>query len=69
MRAKKSNRREALASGATAARDGGGAALGFVAGKKSVLAFAADFRRLILAFHKFKSRWARTPFWSGKEYQ
>jgi hypothetical protein len=50
---KKSDGREAFAAGATAAGDGGCAAFGLVAGEKAVLAFAADFRRLILAFHKF----------------
>ena len=49
----KSNRREAFAARATAARDGGRATLGLVAGEEAVLAFPADFRRLILAFHKF----------------
>jgi hypothetical protein len=48
------NRRKPFAARATAAGEGGAAALGGLAGKKSVLAFAADFRRLILAFHKFK---------------
>jgi hypothetical protein len=45
--------REAFAARATAARNGGRATLGLVAGEESVLALAADFRRLILAFHKF----------------
>jgi hypothetical protein len=48
-----SNRREAFATRATAARNRGRATLGLVAGKEAVLAFPADFRRLILAFHKF----------------
>jgi len=47
------NRREAFAARATAAGKRGAAAFGGLAGKKPVLAFAADFRRLILAFHKF----------------
>jgi hypothetical protein len=47
------NRREAFAARATAAGKRGAAAFGARAGKKPVLAFAADFRRLILAFHKF----------------
>jgi hypothetical protein len=51
----KSHGREAFAAGAAAAGDGGGATLGLVAGKEAVLAFAADFRRLILAFHKFNA--------------
>jgi hypothetical protein len=47
------NRREAFAARATAACNGSRATLGLVAGEESVLAFAADLRRLILAFHKF----------------
>jgi hypothetical protein len=48
------NRREAFAARATTAGERGATARGGIAGKKPVLAFAADFRRLILAFHKFK---------------
>jgi hypothetical protein len=48
-------RRQAFAAHATAVGQRGLAALGGVAVEKPVLAFAADFRRLILAFHKFKS--------------
>jgi hypothetical protein len=48
------NRRQAFAARATAAGKRGTAALGGRAGKEPVLAFAADFGRLILAFHKFK---------------
>jgi hypothetical protein len=47
------NRREAFAAGATAAGNRGATAFGGSAGKEPVLAFAAHFRRLILAFHKF----------------
>ena len=47
------NRREAFAPRAAAAGDRGAAAFGAGAGKEPVLAFAADFGRLILAFHKF----------------
>jgi hypothetical protein len=46
------HRGEALATRTAAAGDGGAAALGGLAGEKPVLAFAADFGRLILAFHK-----------------
>jgi hypothetical protein len=46
---------QAFAARATAAGDGGRATLGFIAGEESVLTFAADFRRLILAFHKLNS--------------
>ena len=50
-----SNRREAFAAHAPAVGQRGLAALGGIAVQKPVLAFPADFRRLILAFHKFKS--------------
>jgi hypothetical protein len=46
------NRRQAFASHAAAIGKRGFAALARIAVKKSVLPFAADFRRLILAFHK-----------------
>jgi len=52
----KSNRRQAFAAHATAIGQGGLAALGGIAVQETVLAFPADFRRLILAFHKFKSK-------------
>ncbi len=52
----KSNRRQAFAAHAAAVGQRGLAALGGIAVQKPVLAFAADFRRLILAFHKFKSK-------------
>jgi hypothetical protein len=52
---RKSNRRQAFASHAAAIPQCGLAAFGRIAIEKSVLPFAADFRRLILAFHKFKS--------------
>jgi hypothetical protein len=48
------NRREAFATRATTAGERGATAPGGLFGKEPVLAFAADFRRLILAFHKFK---------------
>ena len=47
-----SNGRQAFAAHAAAVAQRGAAALGGFAGEKSVLPFAADFRRLILAFHK-----------------
>jgi len=47
----KLNRRQASATHATAVGQRGLAALARIAVKKSVLPFAADFRRLILAFH------------------
>ena len=50
----KSDRRQALAAVAAAVGEGGLAALGGVAVEEPVLAFPADFRRLILAFHKIK---------------
>ena len=50
----KSDRRQALAAIATAVGEGGLAALGGIAVEEPVLAFPADFRRLILAFHKIK---------------
>jgi hypothetical protein len=49
----KSNRRQAFAPVAPSVSERGLAALAGIAIEKSVLAFAADFRRLILAFHKF----------------
>jgi hypothetical protein len=53
----KSNRRQAFAAQATAISEDGLAALAGITGKKAVLTFTADLRRLILAFHKFKSKW------------
>lgn len=50
--ARKLNRRQAFASDAAAIGERGFAALGRIAVEKSVLPFASDFRRLILAFHK-----------------
>jgi len=50
----KSDGRQALAAVAAAVGEGGLAALGGVAVEEPVLAFPADFRRLILAFHKIK---------------
>ena len=47
---------QAFASGAAAVPQRGAAAFCGFAGKKPVLPLAADFRRLILAFHKFKFR-------------
>jgi hypothetical protein len=49
----KSNRRQAFATVAAAVGQRGLTALARVTVEKPVLAFAADFRRLILAFHKF----------------
>lgn len=49
---RESNRRETFAARAPATGQGGPTAPGLAAGKKSVLTFAADFRWLILAFHK-----------------
>jgi len=49
------NRRQAFASHAAAIGQRGFAALARIAVKKPVLPFAADFRRLILAFHKLFS--------------
>ena len=46
------DRRQAFASDAAAVAQRGFAALARIAVEKSVLPFAADFRRLILAFHK-----------------
>jgi hypothetical protein len=46
--------REAFATRATAAGKRGATTDGLLAGEKAVLTLAADFRRLILAFHKFK---------------
>jgi len=51
---RKLNRRQAFTAFSAAIAQRGAAALGGFAGKKSVLAFAPDFRWLILAFHKFK---------------
>jgi hypothetical protein len=50
----KSNWRQAFAAHATAVGQRGLAALGGITVQKPVLALAADFRRLILAFHKLK---------------
>jgi len=52
MSARELNRRQAFAALAAAVAQRGAAAFGGFAGKKPVLPFAADFRRLILAFHK-----------------
>ena len=61
MRAR-SDLRQAFAAVAAAVGERGLAALARIAVEKSVLPFAADFRRLILAFHKFRfvSAW-KTP--------
>jgi hypothetical protein len=64
MRAK-SDRRQAFAAVAAAVGERGLAALARIAVEKSVLPFAADFRWLILAFHKLNlvARWhGKTPF-------
>jgi len=53
----KSNRRQAFTAVAAAVGQRGLAALARITVKKSVLAFAADLGRLILAFHKFN--WLR----------
>ena len=55
MNARGLNRGQAFASDAAAVAQRGFAALARIAVKKSVLPFAADFRRLILAFHKWFS--------------
>ena len=55
----KSNRRQAFAAVAAAVGQRGLAALAGIAVKKPVLAFATDFRRLILAFHKLGRARAR----------
>jgi hypothetical protein len=49
-----SDRGETFAALAAAVGQNGAAAFAGIAVEKPVLAFAADFRRLILAFHKFK---------------
>jgi hypothetical protein len=55
----KSNRRQAFAAVAAAVGQRGLPALAGIAVEKPVLAFAADFRRLILAFHKLGCARAR----------
>jgi hypothetical protein len=45
---------ETFAALAAAVGQNGAAAFAGITVEKPVLAFAADFRRLILAFHKFK---------------
>jgi len=60
MRAK-SDRRQAFAAVAAAVGERGLAALARIAVEKSVLPFAADFRWLILAFHKLKFVRASAP--------
>ena len=55
----KSNRCQAFAAVAAAVGQRGLAALAGIAVEKSVLAFATDFRRLILAFHKLDCALAR----------
>jgi hypothetical protein len=55
----KSNWREAFAAVAAAVGERGFATLAGIAIEKPVLAFAADFRRLILAFHKLGCARAR----------
>jgi hypothetical protein len=61
------NRRKAFAARATTAGERGATAPGGLAGEEPVLAFAADFRRLILAFHKFKKivSGAKTGAWEN----
>jgi hypothetical protein len=53
VRHAKSNRRQAFAAEAATVAQNRLAAFARIAVEKSMLAFAADFRRLILAFHKF----------------
>ena len=54
------NRSQTFAARAAAAGERGATALGALAGEEPVLAFAAGFRRLILAFHKIlKNRFRR----------
>jgi hypothetical protein len=53
----KSNRRQPFAAIAATVGERSLAALARIAVKKPVLAFAADFRRLILAFHKLMAYW------------
>src|ERR1041384_7673068 len=54
-RSRKSNRRQALAAHPASIAQNGAATLRRVAAEKAVLPFAADFRWLILAFHKVVS--------------
>jgi hypothetical protein len=56
-----SNRRQAFAAHAAAVGQRGLAALAGIAVEKSVLPFAADFRRLILAFHKSNAESGKLP--------
>jgi len=48
---------QALAPGPTAVAQSGAAAFGGIAVQKAMLAFAPDFRRLILAFHVIIFSW------------
>jgi hypothetical protein len=48
--------RQAFAARTAASGERGASAAGFLAGKKPVLPLAADFRGLVLAFHKIKIR-------------
>jgi len=52
MEQKRSNRRQAFAAHAAAIPQNAFAALGRIAGQKAMLPLAADFRRLVLAFHR-----------------
>jgi hypothetical protein len=63
------NRREALAAGTATAGNRGATALGGTAAQEPVLAFPADFRRLILAFHKILNNRPRRKNRSVEEYQ
>jgi hypothetical protein len=63
----KSNRRQAFAAVAAAVGQCGLAALAGIAVQKPVLTFAADFRRLILAFHKLGCARARKLRFTERE--
>jgi hypothetical protein len=51
-----------MASGAAAAAEGGAAAFAGIAAQEAMLAFAPDFRRLILAFHVIGSKDVATTY-------
>jgi hypothetical protein len=63
------NRRQAFAARPTAAGNRGTTAFRARPGKEPVLAFPADFRRLILAFHKILNNRVRSKNRSVREYQ
>lgn len=65
---KPSNRSQPLAAHAPAIAQGGPATFGGIAFQETVLPFATDFGRLILAFHKIKSPASESPHLSIRSF-